>query len=94
MPNHAICIFSVAYTYPHSDKIFLLSKKGANLYRTFPVFYMFDNKNKMLETKFRSTCCSILTEKMNRNLIMQDLWLHVSTKIFDFFRELNFEVVA
>ena len=92
LPKHAICIFSVEYTYPHTDKIFWLGKGGTYLYRTFPVFYMFDSKTKMLESKFRSS--SILTEKMNRSLINVDVWLHVSQKIFDFFRELNFEVVA
>ena len=35
--------------------------RGTYIYRTFPVFYMFGSKTKMLETKFRSS--SILTEK-------------------------------
>ena len=48
---------------------------GTYLYRTFPVFYMFDSTNKTLETKFRSIL--ILTENMNHNLINIDLWLEV-----------------
>ena len=58
---------------------------GSYLYRTFLVFYMFDRKTKMLETKFRSNL--ILTEKMNHNLINRrnlSLW---------FFLGLNFEAV-
>ena len=42
-------------------KYFGWESGGTYLYRTFLVFYMFDFKNKMLETKFRSS--SILTEK-------------------------------
>ena len=43
---------------------------------------MFDSKNKMLETKFRSNL--ILTENINHNLIHTDLWLQVLQKVFYF----------
>ena len=52
--------------------------KGTYLDKTSPVFYMFDSKNKILETKFRSR--SFLKEQMNCNFIKVDLLLQVSLK--------------
>ena len=93
LPNHAICIFSVEYTYPHTDKTAWLGMAGVGtyLYRTFPVFFMSGSKNKMLETNFRSNL--ILTakkkkKKMNHNLINIDLRLQF---IFYFW---SFEIIV
>ena len=54
-PIHVIYIFFVEYTYPHTGKLFWSGKGRTYLYQTFPVSYMFGSKNKMLETKFRSS---------------------------------------
>ena len=48
-----------------ADKIFWLGKWGMYLNRTFPVFFLFDSKNKTLETNFRSNLN--LTEKSQFN---------------------------
>ena len=50
LPDHAICIFLVDYTNAHTGKIFWLVKGQ----RKF-ISNMLYSKNKMLETKFRSS---------------------------------------
>ena len=69
------------YWFCHEAAHIWLGKGGTYLYRTFPVFYMFDSKNNF-------------TGKMNLNLINIDLWLQVSQKVFFVFQEMSFEAVA
>ena len=93
LPNYAICIYRIEYSYPQTRKIFWLGKGGspgvgAYLSKTFPVSYKFNTKINLVMTEIQ-TCFISLRENERQftkyRFMAKNLW---------FSQKMNFEVVA